>query len=105
MKTSALVMLFMVGVSGVGTGIAAPLPDLATASLRNTHATKGFGGFALRGDGADYRLGRRVGLFVDYQEMRPANGVFSSLQTGLPAMPPVRLGNVVVRAGVRVLIK
>jgi Lecithin retinol acyltransferase len=44
MKTAALVMLFMVGVSRVGTGVAAPLSDLATASLRNTHATKGFGG-------------------------------------------------------------
>ncbi len=69
MKTAALVMAFTVGVSRVGTGMAAPLSDLATVSLRNTHATKGFGAFALRGDGTDYRLGSRVGLVVDYQEM------------------------------------
>ena len=72
------------------------------ASLLQAHTTNGF---ALRGDGAHYNLGSKAGLFVDYKEMRPASGALSPLETGLPAMPPVRLGGVLVSAGIRVYLK
>ena len=102
MKTAVPMMLFVVGVMRVGTGIAAPPADLATASLPHTHTTQGF---AVRGDGTYYQLGSRAGLFVDYKEMRPANGALAPLETGLPAMPPVRLGGFIVSAGIRVYLK
>jgi hypothetical protein len=49
MKNAALMLSFVIGQLLVGTGIAAPPPDLATASLLQAHTTKGF---ALGGDGA-----------------------------------------------------
>ena len=47
-------------------------------------------------------LGRRVGLFVDYKELKPANHALGPLETDLPAMPPVRLGKFLVSAEIRV---
>ena len=55
-------------------------------------------------DGARYNLGNRVGLFVDYQEMKPASGALSALETGPRAMPPVRMGGFLVSAGLRVYL-
>jgi hypothetical protein len=46
-------------------------------------------------------LSNKVALFVDYKEMKPASGALSSLDTGLPAMPPVRLGGFLVSAGIQ----
>lgn len=101
MKTPALIPLFLIGLMRVGTGIAAPLADLATGSLFQAHTTKGF---TVYGDGAHYKLGSRVGLFADYKAMRPASGALSPLETGLPAKPPVRLGGFLVSAGIRVYL-
>jgi len=101
-KTAALIPLFLIAMIRVGTSIAAPPGDLATASLLNAHTAKGL---ALHGDGAHYKLGNAVGLFVDYKEMRPASGALSPLETGLPAKPPVRLGRFLVSAGIRVYLK
>ena len=102
MKTPALIPLSLIGLMRVGTDIAAPPADLATASFFQAHTAKGF---TLRGDGAHYKLGNRVGLFVDYKAMAPASGALSSLETGLPAKPPVRLGGFLVSAGIRVYLK
>ena len=102
MKTATLTTLLVIGVIRVRTGIAAPPADLATAALLHTHTT---GGFAVRGDGARYQVSNRVGLFVDYKELKPASGALSPLQTDLPAMPPVRLGGFIVSAGIRVYLK
>ena len=102
MKTAAVMMLFVIGVIRVGPGVAAPLADLTTASLLRAYQA---GSFVVHSDGAHYRLGSGVGLFVDYKEMTPANAAFSALQTGLPAMPPRRLGGFVVSAGIRVYLK
>jgi hypothetical protein len=80
MKTPVLIPLFLVGLMRVGTGIAAPPADLATASFFQAHTTRGF---TLCGDGPHYKLGNRVGLFVDYKAMRPESGALSPLETGL----------------------
>ena len=55
-------------------------------------------------DGARYSLGNRVGLFMDYKEMKPASGALSPLETGPRAMPPVRLGKFLVSAGIRLYL-
>jgi hypothetical protein len=97
MKSTARMVFFVTAVLRVGTSIAAPLADLGAASLPQLRTT---GSFALR-EGAQYKLGSRVGLFVDYKEMRPASGALSALETGPRAMPPVRMGGVLVLAGIR----
>lgn len=102
MKTATLTTLLVIGVMHVGTGIAAPPTDLANAALVHTRTTEGF---AVLDDGARYQLGNRLGLFVDYKELKPASGALSALQTDLPAMPPVRLGGFIVSAGIRVYLK
>ena len=96
-KVAALMIFLLIALLRAGAGSAAPMTDLARASLLQAHAT---GSFNLR-DGARYNLGSRVGLFVDYQEMKPASDALSSLDTGPRAMPPVRLGRFLVSAGIR----
>ncbi len=98
MKGAALMMVLVMALTCAGTGIAAPMADLTSASLPQPPATHSF---RLR-DGAHYALGSRVGLFVDYKEMKPASGASSPLETGPRAMPPVRLGSFLVSAGIRV---
>jgi len=97
MKAAAPMMFLVTALLRVGTGTTAPLADLVAAPLLQAQTTGGF----VSSDGAHYNLASRVGLFVDYKEMRPASGPMASLETGLPAMPPVRLGGVLVAAGIR----
>jgi hypothetical protein len=99
-KAAAPMIFLVIALTRTGTGIAAPMADVASASLPRPLATA-TGSFNLR-DGARYNLGRRVGLFVDYKEMKPASGALSPLETGPRAMPPVRLGRFLVSAGIRV---
>jgi hypothetical protein len=98
MKGAALMMFLVMALTCAGTGVAAPMADLTTASLPQPRATHSFG---LR-DGAHYALGSRVGLFVDYKEMKPASDALGRLDTGPRAMPPVRLGRFLVSTGIRV---
>lgn len=107
MKAVAVTMLVSIALTRIGTGIAAPMADLARASLARSRAIETAAlrdGFLISGDGARYKLGSRVGLFVDYKEMKPANGALAPLETGLPAMPPVRLGGFLVSAEIRVTL-
>jgi hypothetical protein len=99
-KAAASMILLVMALARTATGIAAPMADLASASPPRSHATSA-ASFNLR-DGARYNLGKRVGLFVDYKEMKPASGALSPLDTGPRAMPPVRLGRFLVSAGIRV---
>lgn len=101
-KAAASMIFLVIALTRTGTGIAAPMADVGSASLPRPHATA-TGSFNLR-DGARYNLGRRVGLFVDYKEMKPACGALSPLETGPRAMPPVRLGGFLVSAGIRVYL-
>jgi hypothetical protein len=98
MKGAALMMFLVMALTCAGRGVAAPMANLTRASLPQPRATYSF---ALQ-DGAYYTLGSRVGLFVDYKEMKPASGASSPLETGPRAMPPVRLGRFLVSAGIRV---
>jgi hypothetical protein len=98
MKAAALLVFILIALTSVGMGVAAPMADVATAPHLQPRGTDSF---SLR-DGARYKLGSRVGLFVDYKEMRPASGALSPLETGLLAMPPVRLGRFLVSAEIRV---
>lgn len=100
----ATLMLFVIGTIRIGPGIAAPPANFATTSSLHalTTTTKGF---TLSGDVAHCQLGNRLGVFVNYKEMGPASGALSPLQTGLPTMPPVRLGGFVLSVGVRVYLK
>jgi len=97
-KAAAPMILLVIAVTRAGTGIAAPMADVARASLPQPRA---MATFSLR-DGAHYKLGSRVGLFADYRELKPASGALSPLETGPRAMPPVRLGGFLVSAGIRV---
>jgi hypothetical protein len=97
-KAAAPTILLLIALMRAGTGIAAPMADVARASLLQPLATESFN----LHEGARYSLGSRVGLFVDYKEMKPASGALSSLETGPRAMPPVRLGGFLVSAGIRV---
>ena len=97
MKVRALTILLAALLTRVRAGMAAPLADLAAVSRPPAQTAKAF---ELR-EGVRYNLGRKVGLFVDYKEMRPASGALSPLDPGLPAKPPVRLGSFVVSAGIR----
>jgi hypothetical protein len=98
-KTAVLMALLGIALTRTATGIAAPMADITSSTPRRTHVTTA--SFNLR-DGARYNLSRRVGLFVDYQEMKSASGALSSLETGPRAMPPARLGRFLVSAGIRV---
>ena len=105
MKAVAVTVLVSIALTRVGTGIAAPMADLARSPLNQPRALETSAlrdGFLILPDGARYSLGSRVGLFVDYKEMKAVNGALGSLETGLPAMPPVRLGRFLVSAGIRV---
>ena len=97
MKVRALTMLVAAILTRVRTGMAAPLADLAAVSRPLAQTAKVL---ELR-DGVRYTLGGKVGLFVDYKDMRPSCGALSPLDPGLPAKPPVRLGSFVVSAGIR----
>ena len=104
MKAVTVAMMLSIALARIGMSVAAPMADLATApSLQPREA----GAAALRNvsltrDGAHYKLGRRVGLFVDCKELKPANCALGPLETGPAAMPPVRLGRFVVSAEIRV---
>jgi hypothetical protein len=97
MKATALTVFLMTGLTRLGLSVAAPMADVARASpLQPRNAES----FALR-DGAHYYLGKKLALFADYKEMKPASGALSPLETGLPAMPPVRLGGFLVSVGIK----
>jgi hypothetical protein len=98
MKAAPLMMFPVIALTCGGPGTAAPMADLARAPVPQPRAPQSFD---LR-DGARYELGSRIGLFVDYNEMKPASGALSALDTGPRAMPPVRLGGFLVSAGIRV---
>jgi hypothetical protein len=97
MKSTALTVFLLTDLMRFGMGIAAPMADVARASLLQSHNAESF---ALR-DGAHYYLSKKLALLVDYKEMKPASGALSPLETGLPAMPPVRLGGVLVSARIQ----
>jgi hypothetical protein len=101
MKATALMMFLVIAVTCAGAGIAGPMADLARTSLPQPRATQSF---RLRGNGVQYDLDSRVGLFVHYTEMQPASGALSPLETGPRAMPPVSLGRFLVSAGLRVYV-
>jgi len=97
MKSTALTVFLLTALTRLGMGVAAPIADVARVSLlppRNAES------FALR-DGAHCYLSKKLALFADYKEMKPASGALSPLETGLQAMPPVRLGGFLVSVGIK----
>ncbi len=101
-QISVSMMLLVIGLIHIETSFAAPPANLAAAASLHAHPT--INRFALRGDGAQYKLARGVALFVDYKEMKPMSGALGPLETGLPAKPPLRIGGFLVSAGIRLYL-